>query len=223
MKAAEKTGKQPISRRKQKEDTRNRLLAAALELSEDRSLSSLSLRETAREAGVVPTAFYRHFDDVESLGLALVDQSLEKLWELVDSARTPTGSGLTGPEMAAALLAHVRDHRRHFRFLARERFGSLASLRLAIGRQLQRFTDDLAADLGRTPALSGQQSSRLDAVAALIMTIMIRAVEDFLEAPEDDPELERKILARTEVQFEVVAAGLRDAIRVGPGGTPQGP
>jgi AcrR family transcriptional regulator len=39
-----------------------------------RSFSSISLREVAREVGLVPTAFYRHFQDMEALGQELVDQ-----------------------------------------------------------------------------------------------------------------------------------------------------
>ena len=38
--------------------------------------SSVSLRQVTREVGVVPTAFYRHFDDMESLGKALVEDEL---------------------------------------------------------------------------------------------------------------------------------------------------
>lgn len=202
----------PISRREQKEQTRERLLSAALELSDERSIRLLSLREIARAAGVTPNAFYRHFDDVESLGMALVDQSLEKLRELVDSSRTPTGSGLTGQQMATILVDYVREYRRHFRFLARERFGSTPSLRVAINDALQGFTDDLAADLGRMPALSGQDPARLDALASLIMTIMISTVEEVLEGPPGDHEFEREVLARTELKFGIVAAGLREAI-----------
>jgi AcrR family transcriptional regulator len=52
----------------------NTLLDAALKLMSDgRSFVSISLREVTREAGVVPTAFYRHFRDMDELGLALVD------------------------------------------------------------------------------------------------------------------------------------------------------
>ena len=40
------------------------------------SFSSISLRQVTREVGVVPTAFYRHFDDMESLGRALAIEEL---------------------------------------------------------------------------------------------------------------------------------------------------
>ncbi|MGL5267720.1 MAG: TetR family transcriptional regulator, partial [Plesiomonas shigelloides] len=49
-------------RAEQKERTRRALIDAAFsQLSVERSFSSLSLREVAREAGIAPTSFYRHF------------------------------------------------------------------------------------------------------------------------------------------------------------------
>ncbi|MFA9204327.1 MAG: hypothetical protein ACEQSD_10050, partial [Flavobacteriales bacterium] len=51
-------------RDERKQQTRQALLDAALGLSTaGRSFSIISLREVAREAGLVPTAFYRHFVD----------------------------------------------------------------------------------------------------------------------------------------------------------------
>jgi AcrR family transcriptional regulator len=51
-----------VSRSERKDLTRTNLLQAALTLmGKGRSFTSLALREIAREAGVVPTAFYRHF------------------------------------------------------------------------------------------------------------------------------------------------------------------
>ena len=49
--------------------------AAFSQLSAERSFASLSLREVSREAGIAPTSFYRHFRDVDELGLTMVDES----------------------------------------------------------------------------------------------------------------------------------------------------
>ena len=77
----------PESRQERKQRTRQDLLQAALRLLEDQSFSGLSLREVTREAGVVPTAFYRHFDNMEELGLALIDESFRTLREMIRAAR----------------------------------------------------------------------------------------------------------------------------------------
>ena len=65
----------PESRLERKERTRRAILDAALELCEDSSLVALSLRQVAGRVGIVPTGFYRHFESIESLGMALVDES----------------------------------------------------------------------------------------------------------------------------------------------------
>src|SRR3990167_7560139 len=52
---------------------KRQLMAAALRLSStSRSLNSIGLRELAREAGLNPNNFYRHFRGVGDLGPALI-------------------------------------------------------------------------------------------------------------------------------------------------------
>ena len=78
----------PSSRVELKERTRLRLTEAALALiGQGRGFSSLSLREITREAGVVPAAFYRHFRDLDELGLALVEMGGVTLRHLLREAR----------------------------------------------------------------------------------------------------------------------------------------
>ena len=59
-------------RAQQKERTRRSVIDAAFsQLTAERSFSYLSLREVAREAGIAPTSFYRHFRDMDELGLIM--------------------------------------------------------------------------------------------------------------------------------------------------------
>ncbi len=63
-----------MSRQEQKLKTRQSIIDAAFQLlNENRTLSAISFREVAREAGIAPTSFYRHFKDMDELGLTLVD------------------------------------------------------------------------------------------------------------------------------------------------------
>ena len=63
-------------REERKQQSRQALLNAALQLSTSgRSFARISLREVTRQVGLVPTAFYRHFNDLDELGLELVDQA----------------------------------------------------------------------------------------------------------------------------------------------------
>ena len=75
------------SREERKEATRRAIVAASLRLLEDRSFSALSLREVTREAGIVPAAFYRHFESMEALGLVLIDESFRALRDMLRGAR----------------------------------------------------------------------------------------------------------------------------------------
>jgi AcrR family transcriptional regulator len=80
--------KDPLSRTERKDLTRASLLQAALDLmGEGRSFTSLGIREIAREAGMVPNAFYRHFRNTDELGLALVEEVGITLRRLLREAR----------------------------------------------------------------------------------------------------------------------------------------
>jgi AcrR family transcriptional regulator len=81
-------------RREKKAATRQRLLAVTAEtLASGRSFDTLSLREVAKLAGIPPTSFYRHFHDLNDLGLALIEEHGEALFALMESVRGQVASG----------------------------------------------------------------------------------------------------------------------------------
>ena len=82
------TNRDSSTRLQNKELTRQGLIRAALKLLSQHSFDSLSLREVTRQAGITPTAFYRHFDDMEELGLVLVEESFRSLGEMLKDARS---------------------------------------------------------------------------------------------------------------------------------------
>ena len=68
--------------------SRDDIIAAALKLlGPHRSLSTLSLREVAREAGIAPNSFYRHFRDMDELSVALIDLAGQSLRQIIGLAR----------------------------------------------------------------------------------------------------------------------------------------
>ena len=75
------------TRAEQKERTRRAILDAALELTAGSGLAALSLRSVAKQVGVVPTAFYRHFDSIDALGLALVEEAFVSLRAMLSAVR----------------------------------------------------------------------------------------------------------------------------------------
>jgi AcrR family transcriptional regulator len=67
--------------------------AATSELAAGRSFDTLSLREIAKLAGIAPTSFYRHFHDMEGLGLALIEEHGAGLLTLMHRVREQASEG----------------------------------------------------------------------------------------------------------------------------------
>ena len=193
------------SRRVRKERTRADLLQAALLLLKDTSFSSLSLREVTREAGIVPTAFYRHFTNMEELGLALVDESFRTLRQMIRSARSEANAEHVIRSSVEILVRHVHDNRLHFRFIARERFGGVSALRQAIRSEIRLFASELATDLARFPYLNEWRTEDLQMMAGLIVNVMVSTTEEILDVPIESAEVEDEIVRTVEKQLRLVA------------------
>ena len=197
------------SRAERKELTRQRLLDVTLRLIEDRSLSSISLREVARDAGIVPTAFYRHFASMDELGVELVDESMRPLRQMMREARRGrVAHGDIIVETVAALARHVRQHPDQFRFLTRERYGGVAAVRRTIATELRLFTSDLTVDLSRLTAGYDWTTDDLEMAAALMVSAMLGTVMDLLEVDERHPEDVTTILDRAERQLRLIVLGM---------------
>ena len=88
-------------REEKKQQTRQALIDAALTLMhEGAGFSGLSLREVSRQAGLVPTGFYRHFPDMEALGLELASEACLQLRNIMREVRGRTqGGAVLTPEV----------------------------------------------------------------------------------------------------------------------------
>ena len=133
-------------RAQQKEKTRRSLVEAAFsQLSAERSFASLSLREVAREAGIAPTSFYRHFRDVDELGLTMVDESGLMLRQLMRQARQRIAKGGSVIRTSVStFMEFIGNNPNAFRLLLRERSGTSAAFRAAVAREIQHFIAELA-------------------------------------------------------------------------------
>ncbi len=193
----------------QKRLTREALLDSALTLLEDRSFDSLSLREVARGAGVVPTAFYRHFDSLEQLGLVLVGQSFQTLREMIRAARAdPARFERVIRSSVEILIRYVHENRPHFRFITRERSGGSTVLRTAISNEIRLFASELATDLARFPYLNAWSTEDLQMMAGLIVNAMVATVEAVLDAPTDSEQAEEEAIRVAEKQLRLITLGV---------------
>jgi AcrR family transcriptional regulator len=202
-------GPETQTRAERKERTRQRLLDVTLRLIEDRSLAGLSLREVAREAGIVPTAFYRHYASMDALGVDLVDDAMRPLRQMIRDVRR--GRSATRDIIAdtvAVLAKQVRDHPDQFRFLTRERYGGVDVVRRAIATELRLFTSELTIDLARLTAGYEWSSEDLEMAAGLMVAAMLSTVMDLLEADERHPEDVTALLDKAERQPRLIALGM---------------
>jgi AcrR family transcriptional regulator len=144
---------------------------------------ALSLRRVTRAAGVVPAAFYRHFASMDELGLALVEESMLTLRSMLREAREggPTPDRVIARSVQI-LVAHVREHRRHFAFMAHARASGNAVLRHAIRAETKLFASELATDISRFPILRDWTTTDLQMLAGLFVDTMISTIDTILEA-----------------------------------------
>lgn len=199
------------SRSARKGRTRQALLDETLALVSDRSFASLSLREVAKAAGIVPTAFYRHFASMEDLGVTLVEDSMRVLRKTLRESRRDLAARQAVPTVkssVAILVAQVRENEAQFRFLIREQHGGVAEIRRAMNTELRLFVKELAIDLARIPELGQWGAEDLELAADLMVNVLLQAVAELLEAHRRDNGADLEVTARSERKLVMVILGM---------------
>ncbi len=192
-----------VKRTLQKEKTRRLIIDAAFRLlSQERSFISLSLREVTREAGIAPTSFYRHFSDMEELGLTLVDESGVALRQLMRRARQRfNDQGSVIRISVETFMEFIHSNPNVFGLLLRERSSSLLSFRKAVSRELQYFVVELADYIEQT---QGYPSTEARMQAEAMVVLVFNAGADALDCKIS----ERKQLTEKAItQLRFIAKG----------------
>ncbi|EIO9306584.1 HTH-type transcriptional repressor FabR [Salmonella enterica] len=182
-------------RAQQKEKTRRSLVEAAFsQLSAERSFASLSLREVAREAGIAPTSFYRHFRDVDELGLMLR--------QLMRQARQRIAKGGSVIRTSVStFMEFIGNNPNAFRLLLRERSGTSAAFRAAVAREIQHFIAELADYLELE---NHMPRAFTEAQAEAMVTIVFSAGAEALDI---GAEQRRQLEERLVLQLRMIAKG----------------
>ena len=177
------------TRSEQKQTTRRAIVDAALALSAERGFSSLSLRSVAKQAGIAPTSFYRHFSDMDELGLALVDEVGMSLRQLVREARRRVEKSGKGSVIRASIqtfLESVQKNENLFRLLLGEGSGSTPHFRRAIAKEIQRFSDDLAEDLIREAKETQRPIAHVHHAAEAMVTVAFSLGASSIDLPHEE-------------------------------------
>lgn len=173
--------------------TRDDLLAAALALiGPHRSVSTLSLREVAREAGIAPNSFYRQFRDMDELTVALIDLAGRSLRTIIGEARQRAASSERSVIRLSVetFIEQLRADDKLLHVLLREGSAGSDAFKQAVDRELNYFEDELRVDLIRLAAADGavlhEPALASKAITRLVFAMGATAVD---QPPEKDPEL----------------------------------
>lgn len=192
-----------MNRKEQKLKTRRAIIDAAFSImDEQRGLSSISLREVARKAGIAPTSFYRHFTDIDELGLTLVDEAGLALRQLMRQARIRIESGGSVIQTSVAtFMEYVSANSNVFRLLLREHTGTSQAFRAAVQREIAHFVEELTDYTVATTKMSREMSG-LQAEA--MVRIVFSAGADAIDA---SAEQKLYLAKRVEKQLRFIAIG----------------
>lgn len=202
------------------------LIDAALRLAASRrSLSSLGLRELAREAGLNPNTFYRHFGNVDDLGLAIIRDIATQLRQpLRDLRREAAERALPGQGAASVpfgldlergqrvtretvrlFFDFVEGNPQAFIIGVRELHGPSPVLRAALARVMDEFGEDMAEDIRQFHLLPDVDEGELNQLSRLISRQLFQQSLDYLERPAQQRE---EVCALAERQILLLFTGV---------------
>jgi TetR/AcrR family transcriptional regulator, fatty acid biosynthesis regulator len=201
--------KPPTAPTERGQRTQRALMDAALDLmAKGRSFNSLSMREVTLAAGVVPTAFYRHYRDMNELGLALVADCGRALRPLLRQARMEGAS--SKDIIRSSFLTYkkyVEEHPRYFMVAAGERHGGSPLIREAIRREIELFVEEMAEDLHALKLLPNMSLPTIRNICDLVVNTMLSAASEIGDLPKMGPRRERERIERYIQQLRVIFFG----------------
>ena len=187
--------------------TREALLRAVLKLVEHKSFDAISLREVTREAGISPAAFYRHFENMEHLGMTIVEESFDILRVGLKEARSVNQpSSRIGFRSVQCLRDFGDNHPQRYRFIIASMDSGGEAIRGSIHRNWKVLRADLEGDLADIPELKNLSAKSHAMIADLMATTMMRMASDILIERSSNVEREA-ILERGVHQLRLIMLG----------------
>lgn len=158
-----------------------------------RHFASLGIREVTRQAEVVPTSFYRHFTNMDDLGLQLVDELALVLRRMMREARSNVVQAeKLMDESVAIFVSHVQANRNFFTFMAQGLAGESRAIQQGIRNEMQFFASELANDLRNLRLDEHLNDADLYMTCDLVVRTVAFSLTDILAvSPDDTQELNR--------------------------------
>jgi AcrR family transcriptional regulator len=183
-----------------------KLMEAAVRLVDStRSVSSLSLREIAREAGIAPNSFYRHFRDVDELAVALIDRAGRVLRGTIREARKRLESDRGGIRSSVEVFMEaLDDDQKYLKILLREISIGSDAFRNAVDRELNYFEEELNDELLRIVEATGRKIHESRVVAKAITRLVFTLGAS---AADMDIEQRNKLTEETVTMVRMIIIG----------------
>ncbi len=167
--------------------SREDLISAALALvGPHRSVSTLSLREVAREAGIAPNSFYRHFRDIDELAVALIEEAGSALRKIIGSARSRAVSGRSIVRSSIdAFMEQLTADQKFLHLLMREGTVGSDAFKQAVEKQLCYFEEELCTDLVRLAKLNNKPLYQPEQAAKAITRLIFAHGASVMDLPPE--------------------------------------
>ncbi|MDF0749773.1 TetR family transcriptional regulator [Marinobacter sp. 71-i] len=190
-------------------ETREKLMNAALALvGKGRHFASLGIREVTRQAGVVPTSFYRHFRNMDDLGLQLVDELGLVLRRMMREARANVlQADKLIDESVGIFISHAQNNRSFFMFMAQGLAGESRAVQEGIRSEMRYFASELANDLRRLKVAEHLSDADLDMTCDLIVRSVAFSLTDILGISPEDECQEEQVRQRTARFLQLIFVG----------------
>jgi AcrR family transcriptional regulator len=162
-----------VSRKKQKAETRQKLMDVT--------------REVAKLAGIAPTSFYRHFHDMEGLGLALIEEHGEGLVTLMHDVRDQTSNGRSLIRASVeTLFEYIFSNQGISRMILQESMARESVFREAAEKLFSSMSSDLAEFLVLDAEKRGVPMSHPELAANSAVAILFTTGIALLNTPVSD-------------------------------------
>ncbi len=189
--------------------SREDLMAAALKLvGPHRSVSTLSLREVAREAGIAPNSFYRQFRDMDELAVALIDLAGRSLRKIIGEARHRATSSDRSVVRGSveAFIEQLRADDKLLHVLLREGNVGSDAFKHAVERELQFFEEELCMDLVRLAARDNAPLHEPALVSKAITRLVFAMGATAMDLP---PEKDAELIEQLSEMVRLIITGSR--------------
>ncbi len=183
-------------RRGAPQETRARLIEAALQLFNDVGYHGTDSNRLARAAGYAPGTFYRHFPDKKAIFLAAYAARVDREWTQIDEriARAATGTAL-----AHAVVGFLVAHHKKWRGLR----ASLRSLAVTDPDARAFLASQRRAQLGRIEAVRRARGlpPRPTEDSALVLLVLERLSDAIAEGEFADLGVSERAAVRALERF----------------------